>query len=142
MTSKKIFKIIFLLIILISYSCHSMDNSDHNLTWKICEKLHVEKYTTFGMGAGGADMVGHCLTDSSSFRLYIGSFDEGYENITYDCQGDTLIIDYYSDEKNSKFFNKNKEYYSTQALKNLNNFNQKNYFRFRELIKISSLTSE
>lgn len=131
--------ILFLVFIpLILNSCHNEDNSDHNRTEEICGGLYVENYTTFGMGAGGGSMVGDCLTDSITFRVFVGIFDEGYEGINYNCQGDSLKVKFYSsDIKQGKFHKDSADYFSIKRLKLLKNYSDASFFKFKGLEKLS-----
>lgn len=62
---------------------------------KVCNGLYREKYRVFSGGAWSAEKYEDYLTDSSSFRLYIGSHDE-YGSYDYDCAGDSIIVRKYS----------------------------------------------
>ena len=57
-------------------------------TVKVCDgNLFVEIYN-FNPAGVDADY----LTDSTSFRLYVGQFDNEHENFRYTCNGDTVTI--------------------------------------------------
>lgn len=60
----------------------------YKFTAKVCDtKLFVEVFNinTFGVDAD-------YLTDSVSFRKYIGDFDNEHENYSYGCKGDSVYI--------------------------------------------------
>lgn len=52
----------------------------------------VETYTIFGGGAYGSDKVSDYLTDSTNFRVYIGTYDNGDEGYSYECKGDSIKV--------------------------------------------------
>ena len=57
-------------------------------TVKVCdESLYVEIYN---INPAGVDA--DYLTDSINFRICVGQFDNEHENITYNCNGDTVVI--------------------------------------------------
>ena len=68
----------------------------YKVTYKIGDHLFVEVFTTFGGGAFGGDRVSEYLTDSISFRKYIGTFVDSDEGISYKVVNDTLYIEKYS----------------------------------------------
>lgn len=90
---------IILLLVTISISivmCTNGRNKKHHKdTTKLIEQLYVETYTDFGSGAFGTDIVSDYLTDSISFRKYVGTFDEGPEYYYYNILGDTIYIEKY-----------------------------------------------
>jgi hypothetical protein len=64
-------------------------------TVKVCDgKLFVECFETNPMGVE-ADY----LTDSSSFRMYVGKVDAEHQDYIYRCSNDSLIIDKYGMEQ-------------------------------------------
>lgn len=86
-------------------SCsNKYDRQDHRRTTELAHQLYVETYVVFGSGAFGTDIVSQYLTDSTSFREYVGTFDEGPEYYYYRVSGDTIYIEKYnsSEGKNSK----------------------------------------
>jgi hypothetical protein len=133
-------RIIYLgFILFIMNACHNENNSDHNRTWEICHGIYVENYTVFGMGAGGGSLLGDCLTDSATFRVFVGIYDEGYEEISYDCQSDSLMVKFSSDDvAQRKFHTDSANYYSISSLKLLNNYSDDPFFRFKDLKKLAT----
>jgi hypothetical protein len=120
-------------------ACHNENNSDHNGTLEICDGIYVENYTTFGMGAGGGSMLGDCLTDSATFRVFVGIYDEGYEGISYNCHLDSLRVKFHSDDvEHGKFHADSASYYSIGNLKLLNNYSDNSFFRFKDIKKLTS----
>jgi len=58
-------------------------------TVNVCSnKLYVE---IFNVNTAGVDA--HYLTDSLSFRLYVGRFDNEHENFHYMCERDSVVIE-------------------------------------------------
>lgn len=54
--------------------------------------LYSERFNVFNQGAWGTGLNSEYLTDSISFRKFLGTYDEGYENINISCKGDSIII--------------------------------------------------
>ena len=67
---------------------------DHKYTIELCKlksktcncNLYIEGYTV-SRAFGSTDIVSEYLTDSNSFRIYMGNFDEGNERLNYNCGG-------------------------------------------------------
>jgi len=57
-----------------------------------CNKLYVEVFSDLGVGLPGSDLAYDYLTDSSSFRLFIGKYDDASEILTADIKGDSIMI--------------------------------------------------
>jgi hypothetical protein len=95
---------IFILLAIMSiilFSCNDKySRKSHNRTTEIKKGLFVETFTVFGSGAFGTDLVTQYLTDSISFRKYIGTFDEGVEYYFYKTSGDTIHIEKYKSGQN------------------------------------------
>lgn len=73
------------------------------------------------MGATGSDVYSDCLTDSLNFRLYLGTYDEGYERINVTCKGDSVTVKKTSSESVDTYWSDPKTFesctYSISALK-------------------------
>jgi hypothetical protein len=75
-------------------SCNNKsEKGDYKRTIPICNDLYIEVYRTFGSGAFGSDLVDDYLTDSTNFRLRIGSYDEYYGSIYYHCEKESITIE-------------------------------------------------
>jgi hypothetical protein len=85
---------VLLLSLLLLYSCRNdRSKDDHDRTSRVCDSsFFVETFTVFGGGAWGGDMVSQYLTDSTNFRIYIGTYDNAHEAYSYECQGDTITV--------------------------------------------------
>ncbi|MCW3465856.1 hypothetical protein [Chitinophaga nivalis] len=83
-----------MVLTMLSITCRNDRSKAHYaLTVKVCDKpLYVEMFTVFGSGAFGSDIMGQYLTDSSHFRMFVGTFDNGDEYYAYRCKGDSVII--------------------------------------------------
>ena len=80
--------------LLLLFGCVSSANKkEYKNTTKVCDKLYVEAYTVFGSGAFGGDIIAEYLTDSSNFRILIGTFDNYKEAISYKCTNDSVLIE-------------------------------------------------
>jgi len=54
--------------------------------------LYREDYRVFGMGALSSDLNSVYLTDSASFRIYIGTYNDEDEHIIPTCNGNTIKV--------------------------------------------------
>ncbi|MEP6610227.1 MAG: hypothetical protein ABJA76_00020 [Mucilaginibacter sp.] len=73
------------------YPDYTIDLSENQ---KGCScKLYLETYTIFGGGAWGGDVDSSYLTDSVSFRKYLGTFDEEDGMIITRCNGDKITVE-------------------------------------------------
>ena len=79
---KKIF--FYLCVIVLSIGCIKK----YKFTSKICKgKLYAEN---FNVNPAGVNEV--YLTDSLSFRLYVGQYDSEHENFNFTCNADSVIV--------------------------------------------------
>ena len=76
------------------FSCRGDRSKDlYNFTTSVCDKnLFVEVFTISGGGAYGGDRVSDYLTDSTNFRIYIGTYDNAHRFFAYICKGDSLYV--------------------------------------------------
>ena len=65
----------------------------------ICNQLWREKFRIFSGGAYSAELYTDYLTDSTNFRIYIGSHDLN-ASFNYHCKGDSVIVRKYSHNEN------------------------------------------
>jgi|GEM_PF-3103760 len=73
------------------YHDDSIDLSEYQ---KGCNcKLYLETYMVFGGGAWGGDVDSRYLTDSVTFRKYLGTFDEEDGLIITRCNGDNITVE-------------------------------------------------
>ncbi len=91
-------KIFYIIIVSIILSCtyNKRNKKYHTGTTDICphHHLYVETYTVFAEGGAiGGTMASDYLTDSVSFRIYIGTFEEGEETYLYKCADDSIKIE-------------------------------------------------
>ena len=82
--------IIFLLVVLMIYdSCKKIKYTiDIGRAGCNC-KLYVQVYSSGILGS----LTSEYLTDSTHFRLYAGTFDDESGHISYNCVGDSIIIE-------------------------------------------------
>lgn len=60
----------------------------YKYTLKLCDhNLYVERFMVNPAGVN-ADY----LTDSLTFRIYVGKWDSDHENFSYVCMGDSIFI--------------------------------------------------
>lgn len=72
---------------------------DFNSSIKICDGLTMESYNIFSQGAFGGDLEGQWLTDSTSFRMFLGTCDYQYTRISVECNGDDITVTKQDDKK-------------------------------------------
>ena len=70
---------------------------NHKLTIKVCDSLYAEIFSTFSQGAWGGDRDGKWLTDSTTFRIYLGAFDEAEGKIIIECKNDSVLVTQFPD---------------------------------------------
>ena len=85
---------VFFIFILSVISCRdNRSKKDHTSTTQICDKyLFVETFEIYGGNAYDGDIVSQFLTDSTNFRIYVGTFDNAHEGYSYQCSGDSIRI--------------------------------------------------
>jgi hypothetical protein len=127
--NKIISTILFVMLIASIFQGCINDKSrkSHKWTFKVCDSLYTEIFSTFGQGAWGGDRNGQWLTDSTDFRLFLGAFDEGYGRILVECKNDSILIIQFPDDLD---VNKHLESPETRAylLKDLRKMNNLNDF--------------
>lgn len=84
---------LFLILACFMIGCsNEKKQSNYKFTIHTCSNLFVEVRQVFGSGAYGGDLHSNYLTDSISFRLFIGEYDNYDEGFIYDCKGDSIIV--------------------------------------------------
>ncbi len=81
-----VFFLAFLLLISL-FGCNRSKRS-HNFTFKIKKGLYVEVYNVGLLG----DLKSKYLTDSTTFRKYIGTFDDQRIGYSFDFTGDSIYV--------------------------------------------------
>lgn len=88
------------LILLVTAGCLDKKNKQKLFSKKlICNKLWREMYRVYSGGAYSAEVYSDYLTDSTNFRLYVGTNDE-YSSFDYQCRGDSVIVRKFSHNEN------------------------------------------
>jgi hypothetical protein len=122
---------IALLAILVAYCLPSSNRSKqyYKNTGTLCNyqtgkcgcNLYIECFCVYGYGYMTTDLNSKYLTDSISFRKYLGVYDEGDEFINITCKGDSIIVEKNSTESIDPRFSKpkilEKKSYSLKELK-------------------------
>ncbi len=80
------------IFILLSSCINEKSRDDFKYSTKICNDLTIEAYNVFGQGAFGADLYGKWLTDSLTFRMFIGTCDHQNTYLFVQCIDDNVII--------------------------------------------------
>jgi hypothetical protein len=91
-----------LLLILVFFfaSCmNKRDKSRHKFSTEIMSDFYLETYSVASFGAFSTDILADYLTDSISFRIFIDTYSEGEETISYSIVGDTIILSKYTISK-------------------------------------------
>lgn len=83
-------RLFFPIIVLLLTSCiNKRDKSHHFVNKKINDTIFVEMYTVFGGGATTDDIMAEYLTDSLTFRKFVGTHN-GKESYYYTIEGDNM----------------------------------------------------
>ena len=98
----KISRRIIFFVLISSFAFQSCINDksrkNHKWTFKVCDSLYTEIFSTFGQGAWGGDRDGKWLTDSVSFRIFLGAFDEVNGKIYIECKNDSVFVTRFPDD--------------------------------------------
>ena len=84
--------LVILVVLSIAVGC--VDKKDKQKLFHkqpICNQLWIEKFRVFSGGAYSAELYSDYITDSTNFRLYIGSHDVN-GSFDYQCKGDSVIV--------------------------------------------------
>ncbi len=117
---------LLLLFIFCFQGCiNGKSRKDHKRTSKVCDNLYIETFCTFGQGAWGGDRNAEWLTDSTSFRIFLGEVDEGYGKIIIKCINDAVFVTQFPDDLyvNKHLKNPTTKIYQLETLKKMNNLN-------------------
>lgn len=97
----------------------------HKWTFKVCDSLYTETFSTFGLGAFGGDRDGKWLTDSTNFRIFLGAFDEANGKIFIECKKDSVLVTQFPDDLdvNKHITSPVTKTYQIKELKKMNNLN-------------------
>jgi hypothetical protein len=122
---RKIIFIVLLFGIAFQGCINDKSRKNHKWTFKVCDSLYTEIFSTFGQGAFGGDRDGKWLTDSTNFRIFLGAFDEGNGKIVIECKKDSVLVTQFPDDLD---VNKHLEspvtrIYQLKDLKKMNNLN-------------------
>ena len=100
-------------------------DDNHYSTDTLSNGIYVEKYRCFCGGVSTTDVFYVYLTDSTSFRKYVGMDDSPYETVTLVSRND-YIVDVYKNKDVGVFDHK----YKTKLNKsyNINKLKKKNKF--------------
>ena len=117
-----------LILSLICMSCGYGDCGDnnHTRTDSISRNIYAEWYRCFCGGATTTDVEYVYLTDSTSFRKYVGSDDYPYEILILKSRNDS-IVDVYQKKEVGVYYELR---YKTKLMKsyNINELKKKNKF--------------
>ena len=94
MKNKGFYILIIFFTTAFAFSCRSdRSKAQHDSTTRLCNSgLFVEGYKIFNSGAYGGDRVSDYLTDSTNFRMYIGTYDNADGGYSFICKGDSVYI--------------------------------------------------
>jgi hypothetical protein len=81
-TSRSIIFLMLLFLLAFQSCINDKDRKNHKWTFKVCDSLYTEIFSTFGQGAFGGDRDGKWLTDSTNFRIFLGAFDEAMAKLS------------------------------------------------------------
>lgn len=88
---RRLFFYIFVIVLL--FGCvDKRSKKEFNTSFKTCDSLYIELYRVYGSGALGGDLLSAYLTDSTSFRKYLGTFDDADGGYYCECKGDLIVV--------------------------------------------------
>ncbi len=98
---------------------------NHKWTFKVCDSLYTEIFSTYGQGTYGGDRDGKWLTDSTNFRIFLGAFDEANGKIVIECKKDSVFVTQFPDglDVNKHLKSPETKIYQLRELKKMNNIN-------------------
>lgn len=73
--------------------CHKNSNGNIVDVDKLSDAVYCERYKCYGCGVFGGDIIYTYITDSVSFRKYVGKYDD-YGMIYYSFLSDSVINAY------------------------------------------------
>ncbi|MBN8675570.1 MAG: hypothetical protein J0L56_15675 [Chitinophagales bacterium] len=123
----KISRSIIFILLITSFAFQGCINDksrkNHKWTFKVCDSLYTEIFSTFGQGAWGGDRDGQWLTDSTSFRIFLGAFDEVNGKIFIECKKDSVFVTQFPDDLdvNKKLKSPVTKAYQIEDLKKMDN---------------------
>jgi hypothetical protein len=94
----------------------------YSQTIDLSKSLHVEIFKAASQGAFGSDIIEEYLTDSSTFRVFVGRSDEYYDLTYYRLVGDDSILirrSHKNEDLDSEMMIMRERTYSLEALKNV-----------------------
>ena len=74
----------FIILIPLFFGCFKK----HHTTRQVCDKLYVETFLL-----PPADIAEYYLTDSLTFRMFLGKLDNEHEGCAVTCKGDSVIVE-------------------------------------------------
>jgi len=122
MIIKRTILALFLVAVVFSSCMNKYDKSKHEFTTKIQDGYYLETYNVFSQGAFGTDIYADYLTDSTTFRLFIDTYDTENEAISYSIKGDTIILTKYHFKKNKEKDIVFKKIFPVKELKTIKQF--------------------
>jgi len=83
----------YILVIVVFVGCvDKRSKSEFKTSFRTCESLYIELYRVYGSGALGGDLLSAYLTDATSFRKYLGTFDDADGGYYCECKGDSIVV--------------------------------------------------
>jgi hypothetical protein len=91
---------VFVVLVAILIPSHERSKQYYVGTYRLADNtktncpcdLYTEYYSVFDQGAWGTGINSVYLTDSLTFRIYLGVYDEGSEHIKVTCRQETIDV--------------------------------------------------
>ena len=106
----------------LTFHVNKYSKKDYYFSQDICNNLYVERFRVVNGGVYGSNEVSTYLTDSANFRIYTGTYFEDEENMSYECNGDSILVCKISVEHSVKFEAVSNKTYSIDLLKRNHKF--------------------
>jgi hypothetical protein len=110
----------YLIAILFAFNCRGVKNKDKIVAViPICDRsLFMVTYEVNRGSAYDGDIISAYITDSSSFRKYIGTYDNAHEGFDFYCNHDSITVYRMKREpETNKYFPFDSTQYNLVALK-------------------------
>ena len=83
----------FFVIVLLLVSCVSKYSKEHHVsTIRMGQSLYIEKFKTYSGGVFAGDSYSYYLTDSMTFRKYVGTVFHDDEQISCKLIGSNIVL--------------------------------------------------
>jgi hypothetical protein len=117
---------IYLSVFLYSeFSINEQSRKTHVGTSVFCTELYVETFCVREKKDSRPAVNADWLTDSLSFRIFIGSYDTGHGGISFGCAGDTIYVSRWEGNEGKQKKIPERKFFLRKELMELKNLNRR-----------------